>query len=132
MTARSDAPVVGVGVVVEDHGSLLLVQRANAPNKGLWAVPGGKVRAGETLQGAAKREVQEETGLSVDIGRVVWVGEHIEQGHHLILIDFEGTVSGGKLSPADDAADARWVPLTELGDFDLTPTMHDLIESLFP
>ena len=130
MTSGSEFPVVGVGVAVVDDGRLLLVQRSRDPGRGLWAVPGGKVRLGEPMKAAARREVLEETGLEVEIGEAVWVGEYIEDGHHIVLIDFVGTVLGGELNAADDARDARWVPLDEVSAYPLTTTMYDLVDTL--
>ena len=74
-TGRPAHPRPAVGVVVIEGGRLLLVQRSRNPYRGCWAVPGGKVRWGETLTAAAAREAEEETGLIVRVGDVVWVGE---------------------------------------------------------
>lgn len=130
MTSGSDRPVVGVGVVLLEEGRILLIQRGREPGRGLWAVPGGKIRHGESMKEAARREMLEETGLHVEVGDVVWVGEFIEDGHHLVLIDFAGTVVGGDLRPGDDADEARWIPLDEAGDYPLTLTMYDLVDTL--
>ena len=127
---NDEFPVVGVGVALVEDGRLLLVQRGHEPWKGLWAVPGGKVNHGETLREAAIREVAEETGLTVEIGDVIWVGEHISEHGHIVLIDFLGSVVGGELTAGDDADRAEWVPLGVAGDYQLTSTMHDLIEVL--
>jgi ADP-ribose pyrophosphatase YjhB (NUDIX family) len=127
---ESERPVVGVGVAVVDDGRLLLVQRGREPGRGLWAVPGGKVEFGEPMREAARREVAEETGLVVEVGDVVWVGEFLEGAHHIVLIDFEGTVVGGDLGAADDADDVRWVPLDEATEYPLTPTMYHLVDTL--
>lgn len=126
----SEAPLVGVGVAVIDQGRLLLVKRGRDPGKGLWAVPGGKVRRGEPITEAARREVLEETGLVVEIGEVIWVGEHLTEQHHIVLIDFLGTVIGGTLEAADDAEEARWVELAAAEEYPLTPTMFELVEEL--
>lgn len=130
MTNGSDLPLVGVGVALVEEGRILLIKRGREPGRGLWAVPGGKVRHGEPMREAARREMREETGLVVDVGDVVWVGEFIEDDHHLVLIDFSGTRTGGELRPGDDADDARWVPLEEAAGYPLTLTMHDLIDTL--
>ena len=72
----------------------------------------------------------EETGLEIEVGEVVWVGEFIDERNHLVLIDFDGVVVGGNLSASSDAAEARWVLLDEARGYPLTLTMHDLIETL--
>ena len=129
-TMSASRPVVGVGVVVLDDDRLLLVKRGRDPGRGLWAVPGGKVEAGERLVDAARREAREETGLDVEVGDVVWVGEHIGDGHHLVLIDFAATVVGGELAASDDADEVRWVTLDDAEKMPLTPTMYDLVDTL--
>jgi acetyl-CoA carboxylase carboxyl transferase subunit beta len=125
-----DPPLVGVGVVLIEDGRILLVQRGHEPAKGMWAVPGGKVTQGETLREAAAREALEETGLMVDVGDVIWAGEHISAHGHIVLIDFLGSVVGGDLSPGDDADRAEWVSLDETDDYPLTATMEELVDIL--
>ncbi|HET8740172.1 MAG TPA: NUDIX hydrolase [Acidimicrobiia bacterium] len=126
----SDRTIVGVGVAMVQDGQILLVKRGREPGRGLWAVPGGKVEPGEPMKEAARREALEETGLDVEVGEVIWVGEHIDDAHHIVLIDFDGRVVGGTLRPGDDAEDVRWVPLQDAKEYPLTPTMHQLVDSL--
>lgn len=130
MTSVEQRPVVGTGVAVVDGDEILLVRRGREPGKGLWAVPGGKVELGETLAEAATREVQEETGLLVELDEVICVGESIDDQHHLVLIDFLGQATGGELVAADDAMEVAWVPIVEASSLDLTPTMYELIDVL--
>lgn len=113
-----------------DDNRLLLVRRGREPSRGLWAVPGGKVRPGERLREAARRETAEETGLDVVVGEVVWVGEHISEGHHIVLVDFSASLAGGRLRRGDDADEVRWVPLDDAARLPLTPTMYDLLDTL--
>ena len=79
------------------------------------------------MQEAVMREMLEETGLEVDVGDVVWVGELIEDDTHLVLLDFEATWTGGDLRAGDDADEAAWVRLSEAESLPLTRTMYSLI-----
>lgn len=127
-------PVPGVGVAVVDRGELLVVQRGREPGLGRWAIPGGRVELGERLVDAARREALEETGLDVEIGPVVWVGESIGPGDppawHYALVDFLGSVRGGELRAGDDARDVRWVGLDRIDELDVVPTMAPLVSAL--
>ena len=59
--------MIAVGGVVVHDGSLLMVQRAHDPGRGLWSLPGGRVESGEYLADAVRREVVEETGIPVEL-----------------------------------------------------------------
>lgn len=117
-------------MAIVDGDEILLVRRANEPNKGKWAVPGGKVEFGETLAEAATREVKEETGLLVQLDDIVWVGESMSEDHHIVLIDFLGQAMGGDLKAADDATETKWVAIEDAYEMDLTPTMFELLDAL--
>lgn len=130
MTMNVNRPLVGTGVAIIAEDEILLVRRANQPNQGLWAVPGGKVEYGETLAEAATREVKEETGLLVQLDEIIWVGESISDDHHLVLIDFLGQAVGGDLQAADDASELKWVTIEDAYEMELTPTMFELLDVL--
>jgi ADP-ribose pyrophosphatase YjhB (NUDIX family) len=133
-----DTPIVGVGAVIVDGGRILLVQRANEPNKGLWAVPGGVLELGEMVREAVQREALEETGLEVRVGEVaavvdrVVLDEHGRIRYHYVLIDFIAEPSGGTLRPGDDAAGARWVSRDELETMDVVPAVKEIAQRLLP
>jgi ADP-ribose pyrophosphatase YjhB (NUDIX family) len=132
----TDRPTVAVGAVVVRDGKLLLVERANPPGAGRWAVPGGVVEPGETLSAAVAREVREETGLAVAVGDLAWAGDSIGPGDppawHFTILDFWATVVGGTLRAGDDAARVEWVPMSDLAARPMVDTMYDLVRSLWP
>ena len=113
-------PIIGVGVVVWHGDRVLLVQRGRPPRQGQWSLPGGAQQLGESLAEAARREVLEETGLTVDLGDVIATVDSIERDpegrvrYHYTLIDFTAEAHGAELVPGDDAADARWFELHQI------------------
>ncbi|MGH6888593.1 MAG: NUDIX hydrolase [Rhizomicrobium sp.] len=116
MSARSsrESIVIGVGGVVwNNRGEVLLVRRANPPRQHEWSLPGGKVEFGETLHSALAREVQEETGLAIQIVGLVEVAELIEEAHY-VLIDFTARSFSGDPHAGSDASEARWFAIREI------------------
>jgi len=113
-------PILCAGAVVRDeHGRLLLVRRGSEPSKGLWSLPGGRVEPGETPAMAAVREVREETGLAVEVGRLLAT---VTIGGYLVH-DFAASVVGGDLRAGDDADDVRWCGDDDLRGLSLTPRL---------
>jgi 8-oxo-dGTP diphosphatase len=70
-------PVVGVGGVVIDGDSALLIRRGHEPLKNQWSIPGGALELGETIRAGLAREMLEETGLVVRVGELIEVFERI-------------------------------------------------------
>jgi 8-oxo-dGTP diphosphatase len=64
---QREPPRVGVGVIVMRAGRLLLGQRIGSHGAGTWALPGGHLEFGESIEDCARREVHEETGLDIEI-----------------------------------------------------------------
>jgi ADP-ribose pyrophosphatase YjhB (NUDIX family) len=121
------APQVAVGAVVVKDGRLLMVRRANDPGAGLWSLPGGRVEHGEYLGDALRREVAEETGLTVEVRDLVGILEVTGEPHYVIL-DYFAEVSGADEPVAsDDVSDARWVPLDEVATMPCTPRFHETL-----
>ncbi|MEV0587377.1 NUDIX hydrolase [Nonomuraea sp. NPDC050310] len=117
-----------VGAIVLDGDLILLVKRGRPPGLGLWSLPGGRVEAGESDAEALRRELAEETGLSVEVGPLAGVVERPGPGGVVYEIhDYLAVARSGTLAAGDDAADVRWCPLAELGRWPLT---EGLLEAL--
>ena len=105
-------PKVAAVTVIGREGKVLLVRRANQPGYGLWSVPGGYVDRGEVVEEAAVREVREETGLEVEVDRLV--GLYSEAGRSVIVAAFSGVERGGELKPGPEALDLGFFALGNL------------------
>ena len=95
------------GVLLKEKNKFLLVQEKQQKVYGLWNLPAGHVDQGETLQQAAKREAEEETGLQVRVGKEVLVtrGDNQDVEVHI----FEGEIIGGKLTlDTNELLDIQW------------------------
>ncbi len=117
-------PILGVGGLLFQDGRVLLVKRAAPPAKGLWSIPGGKLRVGEALADGVAREVREETGLSVRVGALVEVFERLPTADcdaHFVVLDYLCEMTGGVLRAGDDADEAAWHSMDDLGRLHLTP-----------
>ena len=127
-------PICGVGIVVFDQQKVLLIRRGKPPRQGDWSIPGGKQKLGETLQEAARREVQEETGIEIGPLKLVDVVDSIFKDsqqriqYHYCLIDWMGEYQSGTLNAADDAADAKWFDVNALQTLGLWDKTLEIIK----
>jgi len=133
--AYPSAPRVAVGTVVFKDGAVLLVLRRDPPNEGRWAIPGGRVELGETLQQAAEREVLEETGVRVRAGRPVYVFDRVDRDedgrvrYHYVIADLLAEFLEGRPRARDDALEARWIEPAALAALDVSETTLDLLRN---
>lgn len=110
--------VTADGIVLRDH-EIALIKRGKDPFKGSYALPGGFLDYGETLEHCVVREVEEETGLKTEIVGLVGVysaPDRDPRGHFVTAV-FHLNPVGGHLKAGDDAKEAEWVPLDKLPKF---------------
>ncbi|KAA0009251.1 MAG: NUDIX hydrolase [Thermoplasmata archaeon] len=125
-------PSITVDGVIIKNGKILLVKRKNEPFKGRWALPGGFVEYGETVEKAVLREVKEETGMDAKIKKLVGVYSdpaRDPRGHTIsivFLLEGEGDAIAG-----DDAIEAKFFDLNELPPlaFDHEKIIKDAIQT---
>ncbi len=105
--AGPETPKLMVDVVIPAEEGVVLIRRGSDPFEGQWALPGGFVEVGETVEAAAVREAAEETGLAVELARLVGVysdPDRDPRGHN-VSVAFLARVLSGELSAATDAAE---------------------------
>jgi 8-oxo-dGTP diphosphatase len=119
--------------VVRDDG-VVLVRRGQAPLAGEWTIPGGRVELGETLVDAVRREIEEETGLVVEVGPVLAVLDRIHRDpagrvlFHFVIIDYVCRERGGTLRAGSDAADVAVVAVADLDRYAVAPLARRVID----
>ena len=129
-------PLVGVGGVVIFRDRVLLIRRGREPLKGQWSIPGGLVELGEELTAGVRRELKEETGLDVEpletilaFDRILRVGRRVK--YHYVIVDYLCHRKRGRLAPASDVVDARWVRRQDLPQYHLTDVATAVILKAF-
>lgn len=127
---------IGVGAVVFRGSDALVIRRGKPPFLGRWSIPGGGLHYGERLEDAARREVMEETGLTIRIGGLIGVFEVTPDGdsdfdRHVVMIDYWAEWEAGEPVAGDDAAAAEFVPVEEaLARFSWDETRRAIAEAL--
>lgn len=127
----SDAlPRVGSALIVKDEANRVLLGKRNKdPQRGSWVLPGGKIHAFETIAQAAARELEEETGLKVEVQGQFRVYEILNPPtEHRIVIYSWAKAVGGVVRAADDISEVRFVPIRELRELPLTPLVRQALK----
>lgn len=125
-------PTVGVAVILIRQSEadrpveILLGERRD----GGWCIPCGHVEWDETIQQAARREIEEETGLQVELGTVFAVHSNFHNPQqHTVGVWFRGQAKSGSLRPAGDLLAAAYYPLDQLPELKF-PTDRQVIKKL--
>lgn len=101
-------PLLTVDAVIFKDGRFVLIKRKNPPFQGMWALPGGFVDIGETVEAAAVREAKEETGLDIELLALlnVYSDPARDPRGHTVSVVYIARAVGGELRGADDADEA--------------------------
>ena len=125
-------PQLAVSAAIFRDGKILLVRRARSPGNGLYSLPGGRVEFGESLHTALHREVDEETGLKIEIlGLAGWreVLPGTTGGGHYVIMSFAARWIGNEPVLNDEHDDFKWLSPDGLGDLRVTGGLHEVIQS---
>lgn len=126
-------PVLAASVAVFRDGLVLLATRTKPPADQLWSLPGGKVEAGETLEEAALRELEEEVGVKA---RILGFNRHVEifgrdsagaVTHHFVVASFVGEWLSGEPAAGPEAGAVKWVDPQRLGGLATTRELGDVL-----
>jgi 8-oxo-dGTP diphosphatase len=138
MTANKAAPdpakrpQLAVSAVIFREGKVLLVRRARSPGKGFYSLPGGRVEHGESLHAALAREVDEETGLKIDIvGLAGWreVLPGDPASGHYVIMSFAARWAAREPVLNDEHDDFKWLAPGAFGDLRLTGGLLEVVEA---
>lgn len=139
LAQRTEFPLTprpAVGAVVFHHSRVLLVRRGKPPAAGVWAIPGGTILLGETLQAAAEREIFEETGIRILAGDPIHAFDMLrtENGRirfHYVIVDLSASYIDGEPRAGDDALEARWVSPDEFAQLAVNPATRRILKEKF-
>jgi ADP-ribose pyrophosphatase YjhB (NUDIX family) len=130
--AHPTHPQLAVSAAIFRDDKILLVRRARSPAKGFYSLPGGRVEFGESLHTALTREVDEETGLAIEIvGLAGWREVLPSQGGsgHYLIMSFAARWAGKEPVLNEELDDFRWLAPDALGDLKLTGGLQEVIDA---
>ena len=130
-TKRKPLPHVDVtAAVIRKDGRILIAQRPFGGRLGgLWEFPGGKVEPGESLPQCLRREIKEELGVRIKVGKAITSIDHAYTHFKITLHAFECELLSGK-PQALQVQDFKWVRMSDLGKYAFARTDLRIIEAL--
>ena len=120
---------VSAGALIEHSGKLLLVRHTKPDAYDFWVAPGGGVKGSESYEEAAKREVMEETGLSVEVGELLYIEDLVNPQCRYVKFWFQARYLGGDIDVSHPEArlehvvQAGWYALHDLPRGEVFPSV---------
>lgn len=130
-------PRMAVGAFVFHKNRILLVKRGDPPAIRKWAIPGGSVELGETLQEAAEREILEETGITIHARTPAFTFDVIDRDEmgrirfHYVIVDLMADYISGELRAGDDALDVCWASSSDIESLDVSEKTVQALKRIF-
>jgi len=123
-------PKVVVGVLVQNDDNYLLVKETLENGKDYWIVPGGKVDFGEEIKFAARREIEEELGIEVELTEFLGFKEsiHTQFNYHTVIFFFLGKPLTKEIKISSDLKDAKYFSVEEIKNLDLVDSARWLFK----
>lgn len=125
------------GILIEEQKILLVKQKVTGSRN--WSLPGGTLEFGETLEECIIREMSEETGLKVEIEKLLYICDRIENENQVVHITFKLKRVGGSLKlgyepepNANPITDLKMVPIGELDQYGFSEKFCNLVTNGFP
>lgn len=113
---RKHVPLIAVDGIIIKNKKILLIKRATEPYKNSWALPGGFVDLGETLEQAVTREIEEETGLKTKPTKLVgaYSDPKRDPRGHTVSVAYLVKTTGGNEKTTEEAKEVKYFPLERL------------------
>ena len=129
MTSRTHKRI-GVAVIGDHQGQILIDRRfPTGVMAGLWEFPGGKIEANETVSACIFREIKEELGVDLIVGKHLITIDHDYQTFTVTLIVHHCQIIKGEPQPLE-CAEIRWVNLTQITDYTFPEANYQIIAAL--
>ena len=123
-------PLLVTAAVIIDEGKVLITLRPkHKPQGGLWEFPGGKLNPGESPPSALRRELVEELGIKINVGNIIDALYYRYAWGPVLILAYRCSINEG--TPRNIEVDEhRWVPFSELNQYELLPADQPLITKL--
>jgi 8-oxo-dGTP diphosphatase len=118
-------PIASVAACVFKDDRILLIQRGTPPSKGQWSVPGGAIELGESFKDTAKRELDEECGVEIEVDDIFDVENFIVRDeddniqYHYVVTYVTANYISGNIRPGPEEMDVCWATKEELMSLDM-------------